>query len=57
MILEVIFELIPMFTEQKNFYMIICMLEIVTVVGPHETSLTHINRLISLIMDDNVKVV
>jgi hypothetical protein len=37
--------------------MIVCMLEIVTVVGPHEVSLSHINRLISLIMDDNVKVV
>lgn len=56
-ILEVIFELIPMFIEQKNFYMIICMLEIITVVGPHETSLAHINRIISLIMDDNIKVV
>lgn len=47
----------PIFTEQKNIYMMLCLLEIVTVVGPHEVSLGNINRLISVIMDDNVTVV
>jgi len=37
--------------------MVICILEILIVIGPHEISLQNINKLISIIMDENLKVI
>ena len=57
LILESIYGEMERFVESGNYHIVLCMLEIIIVIGHHEVSLDNINKLIALIMDENITVI
>jgi hypothetical protein len=54
LILLELFKRIPEYYAQKNFYMVICCLEILGLIGPHNISFNNVKLLIQILMEDSM---
>lgn len=56
-VLEKSFELLQVSYERKNFYLVVILLEILTMIGPHEVSFANIKIIASLLKDSQQEIV
>lgn len=56
-ILEKVYYLLPFEYENKNFYLLIVFLEIITILGPNEISFSNIKIIASLLKDSSLELV